>query len=55
MPLDTKLNDILLSFPVKNRDKKKQWKGEEELVDLQIGRTCWHSVERKMRTELWWA
>ena len=50
------LKKILKSLPVfRNAPgiKQHQWVGEEEYVDLQVGRTCWSGVQRKMRTELW--
>jgi hypothetical protein len=50
------LKTILASIPTFRNVggiKEKQWAGEEEYVDLQVGRNCWPSVQRKMRTELW--
>ena len=58
MPPPTQgLKQIFASLPVFRNvgSKAQQWAGEEEFVDLQVGRTCWAGVQRKMRTELWCA
>ena len=50
------LKQIFKSLPVFRNvsvTKERQWASEEEYVDLQVGRTCWSGVQRKMRTELW--
>ena len=49
------LKQIFASLPVFRNvgSKAQQWAGEDEFVDLQVGRTCWAGVQRKMRTELW--
>ncbi len=55
-PLQGGLKTILASIPTFRNVgglKERQWAGEEEFVDLQVGRNCWYSVQRKMRTELW--
>ncbi len=56
MPAPTQgLKQIFASLPVFRNvgSKAQQWAGEDEFVDLQVGRTCWAGVQRKMRTELW--
>ncbi len=55
-PLQGGLKTILASIPTFRNVggiKERQWAGEEEFVDLQVGRNCWYAVQRKMRTELW--
>lgn len=56
-PGRTRLKQKLASLPgfrnLTGGRREKQWTVEEEHVDLQVGRTCWSGVQRKMRTELW--